>query len=634
MIYSTYDPCDNKLRLYSVGRLDPETYLRVKAAGFKWAPKQELFVAPMWTPERADLLIELCGEIGDEDTSLEERAEQRAERFETYSENRARDAENARQAVSAIADNIPMGQPILVGHHSERHARRDAEKIQNGMRRAVDNWKLSKHWEERASSAIGHAKYKALPGVRARRIKGLEADLRKQEKTRREITAGLALWARLDDPKIVTRNGEPLTRDERALFLADRFGNYGMWSDLREKRITADEAKDRAEKAGAAGIERSDRWIEHLNGRLAYERAMLAADTGHEDPGARWPFAVGGEVLVRREWCLIVRVNKAGGRVTSLTTNRRYVSKVDVSKVSDYRAPADGVAETIQERFKPAPMTNYPEGADATCTAEEWKRAARYSDSARWATVPATEQYGAHRRRSWYRGGQQRYVFVSDEKTKHPPKPTPPREPLPGPVPVPRTTTTPRETNDENGAQFEAMAETLRAGVQVVSVPNLFPTPPELADRMVEMAQIDDGMRILEPSAGTGNIVWAIARVVSLTTSTVHAVEINRGLSSRLAKTFPDVLIWSADWLEWNGFPPVDRVVMNPPFDHGSDIAHILKGRDTLKPGGRLVALCANGPKQNEVLRPLADYWEELPAGTFGVRAVLLTIDAPPLGSQ
>nr|WP_130953837.1 DUF3560 domain-containing protein [Klebsiella pneumoniae] len=31
----------------------------------------------------------------------------------------------------------PLGQPILVGHHSERRARRHAQKIENGMKRAV-----------------------------------------------------------------------------------------------------------------------------------------------------------------------------------------------------------------------------------------------------------------------------------------------------------------------------------------------------------------------------------------------------------------------------------------------------------------------------------------------------------------
>jgi hypothetical protein len=93
---ATYSPDDNKLRLYAGGRLPADTYARVKAAGFAWAPKQELFVAPMWTPHREDLLLELCGEIGDEDTGLTERAEQRADRFEEYGEHRAQEAHTPR----------------------------------------------------------------------------------------------------------------------------------------------------------------------------------------------------------------------------------------------------------------------------------------------------------------------------------------------------------------------------------------------------------------------------------------------------------------------------------------------------------------------------------------------------------
>lgn len=46
---ATYSPDDNKLRLYASSRLDAETFAKVKAAGFKWAPKQELFVAPAWS---------------------------------------------------------------------------------------------------------------------------------------------------------------------------------------------------------------------------------------------------------------------------------------------------------------------------------------------------------------------------------------------------------------------------------------------------------------------------------------------------------------------------------------------------------------------------------------------------------
>lgn len=55
---ATYSAEDNKLRLYPKYRLDRDLYLKLKEKGFKWAPKQELFVAPSWTPDREDLCIE------------------------------------------------------------------------------------------------------------------------------------------------------------------------------------------------------------------------------------------------------------------------------------------------------------------------------------------------------------------------------------------------------------------------------------------------------------------------------------------------------------------------------------------------------------------------------------------------
>jgi hypothetical protein len=95
----SYTAEDNRLRLYSTTRLDSETYARGKAAGFISAPKQDLFVAPMWTPSREDLHIELAGEIEDEDRSLVDHAVERADRFSDYKESRIDDAQRAHDAV-------------------------------------------------------------------------------------------------------------------------------------------------------------------------------------------------------------------------------------------------------------------------------------------------------------------------------------------------------------------------------------------------------------------------------------------------------------------------------------------------------------------------------------------------------
>lgn len=67
-----------------------------------------------------------------------ERLEAKAEKREAWADSAARESDRRFYAASAIADNIPLGQPILIGHHSERRARRDQERIHSNMSRAVE----------------------------------------------------------------------------------------------------------------------------------------------------------------------------------------------------------------------------------------------------------------------------------------------------------------------------------------------------------------------------------------------------------------------------------------------------------------------------------------------------------------
>lgn len=184
---------------------------------------------------------------------------------------------------------------------------------------------------------------------------------------------------------------------------------------------------------------------------------------------------------------------------------------------------------------------------------------------------------------------------------------------------------------------FEAMRESLRAGVQIVTAPQLFPTPPELAARMVALADLRPGMTVLEPSAGTGNIV-AQVRLCNVTNPTT-AVEINQQLADKLRDRFESCEIRHGDFLDMTPLDlgRFDRVIMNPPFENADDIRHIRAALELLAPGGLLVAICADGPRQAKALYPLVSerggLWEELPADTFkdqgtSVRTVLLTIPA------
>lgn len=540
---ATYSPEDNKLRLSSLTRLDKETYTRVREAGFKWAPKQEIFVAPMWTPEREDLLIELCGEIGDEDTSLMERQEQRAERFEEYSDNRKADAEAAHRAVHAIADGIPFGQPILVGHHSEKHARRDAEKIENGMRKAVKMWETSTYWTQRAASAIRHAKYKELPAVRARRIKGLESDIRVyRAKFTPDPKQPAILQQRWNDPADAPKVPH--------VWCAPHGGRGGSWVPV----------------SALPALEKYySRWIRHCENRLEYERAMLANSGGTvadrtrpEVGGACQCWASPG---YGKGWSYIRKVNKVSVTIEDRPTfgTRNYSLTMPFDKLRQVMSAAEVEVARADGRL-----------------------------------IEAESKEG---------------FFLAD---------------APSPL-----ETKAEGRADPQAEQFTAMRETLKAGIQVISVPQLFPTPPDVAARMVELAEIQPEHRILEPSAGTGNIL----RLLGNQTDKV-AVEINPNLTPGLLRLgLSGLRVHEGDFLVCNGnLGKFDRVLMNPPFENGSDIKHIQHAITFLNPGGRLVAICANGPRQNEILQPLSTKWNELPEGTFagtGVRTVLLTIDEP-----
>ncbi len=179
---------------------------------------------------------------------------------------------------------------------------------------------------------------------------------------------------------------------------------------------------------------------------------------------------------------------------------------------------------------------------------------------------------------------------------------------------------------------IEAMRASLKAGVQIAVAPQLFPTPPAIAERMAQLADLEPGQRVLEPSAGTGNLVEAIRKAEPA--ARMEVLELNMALADGLASKFKGQPILCGDFLVKTEFElggKFDRIVMNPPFEKGSDIKHILRARELLKPGGMLVAICAGGPRQAEKLEHLADYWEPLPENTFagtGVRTVLLTMSA------
>lgn len=169
---------------------------------------------------------------------------------------------------------------------------------------------------------------------------------------------------------------------------------------------------------------------------------------------------------------------------------------------------------------------------------------------------------------------------------------------------------------------------------------DFFPTPPALAQRLVQEAGIEPGMKVLEPSAGKGDLADLARRaggdvdVVELSTTLVPILEakghrvVGRDFEAFAA---PE-----------GGY---DRIVMNPPFSNGLDADHVRRAYDMLKPGGRLVAITGEGihfrqdQKAKDFRAWLAERGgraEKLPDGSFksafrptGVATRLVVIDKP-----
>ncbi|MBA2613346.1 MAG: N-6 DNA methylase [Bacteroidetes bacterium] len=158
-----------------------------------------------------------------------------------------------------------------------------------------------------------------------------------------------------------------------------------------------------------------------------------------------------------------------------------------------------------------------------------------------------------------------------------------------------------------NGQRFELLAlfsdratqqqteqqrkiEELEIEIKSKKIEGFFPTPKKLIAELLSIAEIKKGDKILEPSAGKGDILDAIQERYQDTVR-LTACEINYSLRELLKLKGYELI--GTNFLEVDRI--FDKIIMNPPFEKGQDIDHVLHALTLLNKGGRVVAVMSEG---------------------------------------
>jgi hypothetical protein len=165
-------------------------------------------------------------------------------------------------------------------------------------------------------------------------------------------------------------------------------------------------------------------------------------------------------------------------------------------------------------------------------------------------------------------------------------------------------------------------------------IPGFFITPKDVAAQVVELADIREGMEVLEPEAGRGDIAEHINHGSHLT-----CIEYQQRLAKILELRGFSVIC--GDFLEHTG--QYDRIVQNSPFENNQSIEHTKHAYQCLKPEGRMVSIVCESAffKNDKTAIAFREWLEEknaeiidLPAGAFagtitstGAKARIVIID-------
>ncbi|MBA3826973.1 MAG: DUF3560 domain-containing protein, partial [Ktedonobacterales bacterium] len=268
-----------------------------------------------------------------------EYAAERPDRLAAATERHAGEANQLWERSDKMAEAIPLGQPILVGHYSEHRDRNYRKRIQNMTIKSIEESRTAQDLADKARSSAYAQKKRMDPGVIARRIQKLQADV---VSTTNHLT------------HVIQFEGWYLvkgTEEQKAASLK-KINDTKAWSAAKIAELEADIAREQATLASVGGL------------------PFDSLDLHVGDFFAAWPGL-----------CEITRINK---KTVSVHAHNRYNERrtLDITKIKPghiiARASEGLTMEEIHTRYGAYTMnTTYRHRTTETLTPEEAEQARR-----------------------------------------------------------------------------------------------------------------------------------------------------------------------------------------------------------------------------------------------------------------
>jgi len=154
----------------------------------------------------------------------EEKKEAKVDRLKKRVEKNREEADQQFSQARKIAEAIPLGQPILVGHHSEKRHRADLKRMENYHRKSVEAIEKADYYEDKIDSIESN---NSISGDDPEAISRYKEKLEKLETLQVYMKSLNAYWR-----KNKTMKGYPGFTDEEAAAIDEKMKTAYSWVQI------------------------------------------------------------------------------------------------------------------------------------------------------------------------------------------------------------------------------------------------------------------------------------------------------------------------------------------------------------------------------------------------------------------